>query len=380
MEGRSSRSLGIVAAIGCLAAVAALFGAVAGVGGTYVLLQAREGAGARPTAPAAFSDPLPTPGGTDPGAAGASVADAVHRVGPAVVTVINHLGGNSVGGGTASGSGVIVSMDGYIVTNNHVVDGAATLEVVFADGSQADASLVGSDPFADIAVVKVSAAVPRAAAWGDSDALAPGDTVIAIGSPLGDFVNTVTAGVVSATHRSIEAEPGFRMDGLIQTDAAINHGNSGGPLVNLEGQIVGINTLVVRGGGLGQGQAEGLGFAVESSRARGVAEAIIARGAYPRPYLGIRWEWVTPETAQQNRLPDLYGAYLSEVTAGAPAAEGGLHDGDLLTGLDGRAFDEEAPFLNRLLEHQPGDRVTFDVLRNGTRLQVEIVLGTRPLA
>jgi 2-alkenal reductase len=374
--------LGIVAAIGCLAAVAALFGAVAGVGGTFVLLQAREDADtARPTAAAAISAPVPLPGESEPGAAGTTVADAVNRVGPAVVTVINHLGaGNSVGGGTASGSGVIVSMDGYIVTNNHVVDGAATLEVVFADGLQADASLVGSDPFADIAVVKVSVAVPSAAAWGDSDALAPGDTVIAIGSPLGDFVNTVTAGVVSATHRSIESEPGFRMDGLIQTDAAINHGNSGGPLVNLEGQIVGINTLVVRGGGLGQGQAEGLGFAVESSRARGVADAIIARGAYPRPYLGIRWEWVTPETAQQNRLPDLYGAYLSEVTAGAPAAEGGLHDGDILTGLDGRAFDEEAPFLNRLLEHQPGDRVTFDVLRNGIRLQLEVVLGTRPSA
>ena len=222
--------------------------------------------------------------------------------------------------------------------------------------------------------------MPSFAAWGDSSALAPGDTVIAIGSPLGDFANTVTAGVVSAIGRSIESEPGFRMEDLIQTDAAINHGNSGGPLVNLEGEIVGINTLVVRGSGRGEGAAEGLGFAIESARARTVAEAIIARGSYPRPYLGVLWEWVTPDVAEQNGLPATYGAYLSEVTAGSPAAEAGLRAGDLLTGIDGQAFDEDHPFLNRVLEHQPGDRVTLDTLRAGSSLQIEIVLGNRPAA
>src|SRR3990172_6529525 len=295
MNGSRTRSLGLLTGIGCLAAVAAMFGAAVGVGGAYLLL--RPSLAAQPAAPAAVIAP----------------------------------------------------------------------------------SLVGSDAFADIAVVRVASPVPSFAAWGDSSALAPGDTVIAIGSPLGDFANTVTAGVVSATGRSIESEPGFRMEDLIRTDAAINHGNSGGPLVNLEGEIVGINTLVVRGGA-GQSVAEGLGFAIESARARTVAESIIAKGNYPRPYLGVRWEWVTPDLAAQNGLPATYGAYLSEVSAGGPAAQAGLRTGDLVTGMDGAAFDEDHPFLNRLLEHVPCDYVSLDTLRDGSRLQIEVVLGNRPSA
>jgi 2-alkenal reductase len=382
MSDKRSRNLGLLAAIGCLAAVAASFGAFVGVGGAYLIL--RPSTAALPAVPGAIAVPAAAPEESlPPSTAGTSVAVAVDRAGPAVVTVINHLASNpSLGSstGTASGSGVIISEQGYIVTNNHVIDGAASLQVVFADGSEAEATLVGSDPFADIAVVKVDSPVPSVAGWGDSSALAPGDTVIAIGSPLGDFANTVTAGVVSATGRSIEAEPGFRMENLIQTDAAINHGNSGGPLVNLDGQIVGINTLVVRGDGGSQGVAEGLGFAIESVRARTVAEALIANGTYPRPYLGVRWEWVTPEAAQQHALPAVYGAYLSEVSSGGPAAAAGLRNGDIVTGMDGQAFDQEHPFLNRVLEHQPGDRVTLDLLRDGTSLQILIVLGNRPSA
>jgi 2-alkenal reductase len=381
MNGNRAGKLSLLASIGCLAAVAAMFGAAAGVGGSYLLL--RPSRAAQPAAPAAVAPSRAPQEGFPPIEANPSVAVAVDRAGPAVVTVINHLGGAAGLAGesaTASGSGVIVSSEGFIVTNNHVINGAASLEVIFADGSEAPASLVGADAFADIAVVRVDSAVPSVAAWGDSSALSPGDTVIAIGSPLGDFANTVTAGVVSATGRSIESEPGFRMEDLIQTDAAINHGNSGGPLVNLEGEIVGINTLVVRGNGNGQGVAEGLGFAIESSRARAVAESIIAKGSYPRPYLGVLWEWVTPDAAEQNGLPAAYGAYLSEVTAGSPAAAAGLRAGDLLTGIDGRAFDEDHPFLNRMLEHQPGDRVTLEALRNGSSLRIEIVLGNRPSA
>jgi 2-alkenal reductase len=225
MNQNRTRSLGLIAAIGCLAAVAASFGAVAGVGGAYFLL--RPSAADSPPAPAALAPPVSLPDLAVPPLGGnPSVAVAVNRAGPAVVTVINHLAagdGQGDDGPRASGSGVIISDEGYIVTNNHVIDGAASLEVVFADGSQAPATLVGSDAFADIAVVRVSVPVPSVAAWGDSSALTPGDTVIAIGSPLGDFANTVTAGVVSATDRSIESEPGFRMEDLIQTDAAINH-------------------------------------------------------------------------------------------------------------------------------------------------------------
>src|SRR3972149_3666620 len=202
MNGNRSRNVGLLAAVGCLVAVSAMSGAGVGVGGAYLLLRPSNAA-----QPAALVAPGLAPEVSLPSAAAnPSVAVAVDRAGPA---------------------------------------GAPRLEVFSAAGSQAAATLVGADAFADIAVVRVESPVPSVAAWGDSSALAPGDTVIAIGSPLGDFANTVPAGVVSATGRSIEAEPGFRMDDLIQTDAAINHGNSGGPLVNLDGEMVGINTLVV---------------------------------------------------------------------------------------------------------------------------------------
>ena len=368
---------GTIVVIGCLVVVAAMFGAALGAGGIYLALRpAAQAAPAVSTvAPAAVAPPASAGSG--------SVALAVGRVGPAVVTVVNHLAATaSQPGGeaqTATGSGVIVSDQGYIVTNNHVVEGTSSLEVIFADGSRSDATLIGSDPFADIAVVRTASPVPSVATWGDSSALVPGDTVIAIGSPLGDFVNTVTAGVVSATGRSLDASPGFRIEHLIQTDAAINHGNSGGPLVNLDGEVVGINTLVVRGSGSG-GAAEGLGFAVESKSARSVADAIIANGVFPRPYLGVQWEWVTPETAALNGLPSIYGAYLSEVVEGGPADRAGLRAGDLLTSLDGSAFGQDQLFLNMLLELQPGDQVRFGVYRDGGTGDATVVLGQRPAA
>jgi len=378
MSTHRAPALGTIAAFGCLLLVAAMFGAAFGVGGAYLALRPDARAAAFPTA-----DPeVATPSSTAPSAA-PSVSLAVDRVGPAVVTILNHLGSQASpsGGGaqTATGSGVIISDTGYIVTNNHVVQGTSRLEVIFADGTRSAATLVGSDPFADIAVVKAASPVPSVATWGDSTALAPGDTVIAIGSPLGDFTNTVTAGIVSATGRSLDASPGYRIENLIQTDAAINHGNSGGPLVNLEGQVVGINTLVVRGSGSGDA-AEGLGFAIESDNARAVAEAIISSGAYPRPYMGVQWEWVTPDTAALNGLPSIYGAYLTEVVEGGPAAQAGLRAGDILTSLDGTAFDQDHLFLNMLLKHQPGDRVRFAVYRNGGNDDATVNLGQRPAA
>ncbi len=379
MRPNHAPGFGTVAVVGCLLAVATMFGAAFGVGGAYLALRPAAQAAAIPTAASAVAPPAPP---TAPSAA-PSVSLAVGRVGPAVVTIVNHLGSQASpfngGAQTATGSGVIVSDKGYIVTNNHVVEGTSSLEVIFANGNRSAATLVGSDPFADIAVVKVDSLVPSVATWGDSKTLAPGDTVIAIGSPLGDFTNTVTAGIVSATGRSLDASPGYRIENLIQTDAAINHGNSGGPLVNLEGEIVGINTLVVRGSGMGDA-AEGLGFAIESDNARAVADAIIATGAYPRPYMGVQWEWVTPETAASNGLPSFYGAYLTEVVEGGPAARAGLHSGDILTSLDGTAFDADHLFLNMLLKHTAGDQVTFGVYRNSGKGDATVDLGQRPTA
>jgi 2-alkenal reductase len=162
---------------------------------------------------------------------------------------------------------VIISSKGYILTNNHVIENEKKLQVIFSDGSRRDARLVGGDSFSDLAVIQVQGTVPAVAAFGDSNALLPGQEVLAIGSPLGDFKNSVTAGVVSAVHRSVGPQ-----EDLIQTDAAINHGNSGGPLIDEAGEVIGINTLVVRSDGTIGDQVEGLGFAIPSATAKTVSD------------------------------------------------------------------------------------------------------------
>jgi 2-alkenal reductase len=204
--------------------------------------------------------------------------------------------------------------------------------------------------------------------------------VIAIGSPLGEFANTVTVGVVSATDRSIQTDPGFQLEGLLQTDAAINQGNSGGPLVNLAGQVVGINTLVVRGSGAASAVAEGLGFAISSNTARAVVEQLIDRGFVSHPYLGINWRTVTPSLAAAYNLPAENGVLVTQVDADGPAGQAGIRQGDILTGLDGQPIDADAPFINLLFLHQPGEAVTLSVVRGEDALQVSVTLAERPRA
>jgi 2-alkenal reductase len=303
-----------------------------------------------------------------------AIEDAVAKVGPAVVTVVNTLSG----GGQASGSGVIFSADGYILTNNHVVEGARRLEVIFSDGETVSAQLIGADPYADVAVIKIDDAVPAYAELGNSDNLAPGETVIAIGSPLGDFRNTVTAGVVSALGRTMTSDSGYQMEDLIQTDAAINHGNSGGPLVNLAGQVVGLNTLVIRGNGFTSDQAEGLGFAVSINTVKAVSDQLIAQGHVSRPYLGISWAAVTPDIARYNNLPAEWGVYVRSVGEGTPAASAGLQVGDILTKIGDTALDADHSFTNTLWKHEVGEQVVLEVLRDGQTLNVSVILGERP--
>jgi len=204
-----------------------------------------------------------------------AITQAVQNLRSAVVTVVGTVPGQttyfgSTGDQTVSGSGVFISDQGYILTNNHVVEGAQEVSVILSDGTTEKAAIVGTDLYADLAVLKVDGKVPAVAALGNSDVLNPGETVIAIGSPLGDFKNTVTVGVVSATGRTIDTGDGYQIEDLIQTDAAINQGNSGGPLLNLAGEVIGINTLVVRSTGTGA-VAEGLGFAIPVNTARTVA-------------------------------------------------------------------------------------------------------------
>jgi serine protease Do len=308
-----------------------------------------------------------------------TITQAVQKVGSAVVTVVGTVPGQMTffgptGEGTVSGSGVFILEDGYILTNNHVVEGTTDVKVILADGSEQPAKIIGTDQYADLAVLKVDIKAPAVAGLGNSDNLNPGETVIAIGSPLGDFKNTVTVGVVSATGRSIDTGQGYQIENLIQTDAAINQGNSGGPLLNLLGEVIGINTLVVRNSNSGA-VAEGLGFAIPINTARVVATQIIQKGYVSRPYLGIGFQPITPRIASYYNLPADYGTYVTDIAAGSPAAQAGLQRGDIITSIGGTAIDDTHSYINILFTYKPGDQVELTVLRNGKTIQVQVTLA-----
>jgi 2-alkenal reductase len=299
----------------------------------------------------------------------------IARVGNAVVTVLNYSNPNMTDP-SSSGSGAFISPDGYIVTNNHVIADATRLRVIYADGTEHEAKLVGTDPLNDIAVLKTDDAVPAVMSLGDSDKLRQGETVVAIGSPLGDYRNTVTVGVVSALNRNLG---GDAPEGLIQTDAAINRGNSGGPLLNAQGEIIGLNTLVVRGSGIGAGDsAEGLGFAVPSNIVRKVAEQLINNGEVRYPFLGITYGMVNEAIVAQYGLTVKQGAYVSGVTDGGPAQQAGIQPGDVITTLDGIKLGETDSLRGVLLRHNPGDMVSLTVIRGSEEKTFTVTLATRP--
>ena len=264
-----------------------------------------------------------------------SITQSVEKVGPAVVTVVGTIPGQNTffgpeGDQTVSGTGFFITDQGYILTNNHVVEGTKEVNIVLSDGTEQKATIVGTDLYSDIAVLKTDGKVPAVAKLGNSDVLQPGESVIAIGSPLGNFKNTVTVGVVSATGRSIDTGNGYQIEDLIQTDAAINHGNSGGPLVNLAGEVIGINTLIVRNTDSGD-VAEGLGFAIPVNTAQAVAQQIIEKGYFARPYMGISFQPINPEIAAQYDLPAQWGVYITRVADNSPASKAGLQEGDIIT-------------------------------------------------
>lgn len=305
-----------------------------------------------------------------------AVIDAVRKVKPAVVTVVNQMSprrgffGGTVSP-TASGSGIIVDSQGHVVTNNHVVDGAQSLLVILSDGTKLDAKLIGTDPIADLAVIKVNATMPAVAPLGDSNALQPGQIAIAIGSPLGDFRGTVTMGVISALNRQVGS-----MQGLIQTDAAINNGNSGGPLINSLGQVVGINTLVVRSTNDGN-VAEGLGFAIPSNLVREITSQLIAKGKVERSYLGITYQPVDPLSTSGLNLNATYGVVVTKVDPGTPAAKAGVQEGDVILAFDSQKLDQDA-LTALLLKHKAGDTVTLTILRDNKQIELKVTLVARP--
>jgi 2-alkenal reductase len=309
--------------------------------------------------------------------------EVVKKVEPAVVTVVNlRMPQRDFWGDLTQprslGSGVVIDPQGYVVTNNHVVEGNESLSVIMASGDKRDAELVGTDAFSDLAVLYLEGDDLPAAELGDSSQLQPGERVIAIGSALGDFRNTVTSGVISGLERSIAVDEGFALEGLIQTDTAINHGNSGGPLVNLQGQVIGINTLIIRGDSYSRDVAEGLGFAIPSNTVRLVVEQLIAKGRVSRPFLGISHQEVTPRLAAYYNLTVNHGILVLQVAPATPASQVGLEVGDVIVAIGGDPIDPENPFLNVLMRHQVGETVTLSVNRFGRELALEVTLGERP--
>lgn len=309
--------------------------------------------------------------------------NVVNQVGPAVVSILNdQQPQNGVFGttqATSAGSGIIIDKNGYILTNYHVIAQEQNLKVTFANGATTSATLVGGDPTSDIAVIKVATAVPAVATFGDSKAVRPGETVIAIGNALGDLQNTVTEGIISGLGRSLpngnDPTGNSSLQNLIQTDAAINHGNSGGPLVDLTGHVIGINTAVVRGSSNDplqtSDQAQGLGFAIPSDTVKAVADRLIFHT--PSPYLGIDYLPVSAQMAGAYGLP--IGAVVRTVIANSPASHAGLRKNDVITAVNGQAIDAQHDLKTVLDTFHINDTVKLTVNRAGRTLTLRATLA-----
>ena len=270
------------------------------------------------------------------------------------------------------GSGVIISPDGYIVTNHHVVDGAKDIKVTLNDRRILSAKLVGVDKLTDLAVIKVNAKDLPAISWGDSGRLEPGQTVLAFGSPFGYFQFSVTRGIVSAVNRSNPYSNDARKPGgFIQTDAAINPGNSGGPLVNAHGELIGINTFIISEGG----SFAGAGFAIPSQIAHSISTQLIAHGKVEHGYLGISMNDVTPDNAKFFNLNDASGAIVAQVSPTSPASRAGLKQGDVIAQLNGQKITNGSALQVAVSELQPGTSIALGVLREGKPSTVNLTVG-----
>lgn len=270
------------------------------------------------------------------------------------------------------GSGAIISPDGYIVTNEHVVHGATEIHVTLNDRRILPAKLIGTDKLTDLAVIKVNATNLPSIPWGDSSKLKPGQTVLAFGSPFGYFQFSVTKGIVSAVNRPNPFSDNLRKPGgFIQTDAAINRGNSGGPLVNAHGELVGINTFLVSD----TGSFAGAGFAIPSQTVRPTVEALIKNGVVHHGYLGISINDVTPQNAKFFDLKEYSGALVSQVTSDSPASRAGLKAGDVIVGVDNEKVSSATDLQMNVSERAPGSEVAMHIIRDGKPQTVKVKLG-----
>ena len=276
--------------------------------------------------------------------------------------------------GTSSGTGVIFDRKGYIVTNSHVVDGAQSIRVLLTDGREFPAAVVGQDSVSDLAVLYIKANFLTAARFGDSSALRVGDAVVAIGDPLGiELRGTMTDGIVSAINREVSLSG--RSMTLIQTNAALNSGNSGGPLINCYGQVIGINTLKI-GAFVDSAGVEGIGFAIPSTTVKEIVDQLMTQGYVSgRPLLGIECNEVTSYYQQFYRLPA--GIRIVSVTAGGPAAQAGLQIGDIILNMDGKRITTLDEMNACLYAHAVGDTSALTVYRDGKQISISVTLGER---
>jgi S1-C subfamily serine protease len=305
-----------------------------------------------------------------------AVTRAVESASPAVIHIEARFaaGRQDAREAGGSGSGFILSPDGYALTNSHVVHGAADLRVHLSDGRRIRADRIGDDPHTDLAVIRVGAGELPHVPLGDSSRLKPGQIAIALGSPMG-FQQTVTAGIVSGVGRSLRASSGRLIDNVIQTDAALNPGNSGGPLIDSGGEVIGVNTAIIR-------PAQGLCFAIASNLARWVAGWLIKDGRIRRSYLGVGGQTVPllRAVARGHRLPGETGAMVMHVEAGSPAAAAGLREGDILVAFDGLPVSG-VDALHQLLTAERIDRaVPVTALRQAERLEFSVTPREMPAA
>lgn len=312
-----------------------------------------------------------------------SIAAVAEKVGPSVVSIVTQTRTSSYYGssssGEAAGTGVIVSKDGYIMTNNHVIEGATSVSVVDSTGEQYDAKIIGRDPLNDVAFVKINANKEfTPITIGNSATVRTGQQVIAIGNALGQYSNSVTSGIISGTGRSITASTddgnSETLTDLVQTDASINPGNSGGPLVNMAGQVIGINTAIVE-------DANGIGFAIPINSTKGVLAGVLETGKISRAYLGVNYLTVTPDVAREYKLSVNSGAYVhasgssNPVASGSPAANVGFKDGDIMTKINSETIGTDGSLSSILGEYRPGDKITITYLRDGKELTASVTLG-----
>lgn len=385
--------------LGTVVLLALIFGVIAGFGGAVLALWANQTGhlaslfGSSDVAAVPLGTQYASSTASDPQGTFASVADNMDEsvVNINTMAVQQNPASLFFGGGGSQvvrglGTGVVVASDGYILTNYHVIDNARNIKVtIMHKGGKREytAKLVGGDKAEDLAVIKINASGLKPVRFGNSNALRPGEWVMAIGNPFG-FEHTVSVGVVSALNRSLPVDDTVTLRNMIQTDASINPGNSGGPLVNLNGEVVGINSAVFVGQGSGEPQASGIGFSIPSNHAKSIMEQLRKGSRIPHPYIGISYREITDEMRSQLHLPVKNGVLVMQALANGPAGKAGVARGDVIVSVDKRAIRDQSVLTDYINTQHVGDTITLDIRRwndgNGSWEQktLRVKVGNKP--